>query len=310
MNYRHAYHAGNFGDVLKHVVLMLCLDHLKRKATPFRVIDTHAGAGRYRLDHSDAAPTDEWRSGIGRLFGPDAEPLPAKAATQLASYLAAIRAENPDGVLNVYPGSPSLVQSALRSNDALVANELHPEDCAILKAVLAKDKLCKVSSLDGYTALKALLPPKERRGLILVDPPFEQPGELVRMTESLSEAVKRFATGIYLLWYPIKDQKPVARFHRGLLDVTTAAALPPPLKVEILLRPLRNPLQLNGSGLAIVNPPFNLEKDLGLLLPLLAQRLGDSDKGSFRLGEVTSNDRSEPSFDNPSAPQPRSRPQR
>ena len=287
MNYRHAYHAGNFGDVLKHVVLMLCLDHLKRKETPFRVIDTHAGAGRYRLNHSAAAKTDEWRSGIGRLMGPDASSLPPKVEQRLMSYLAAVRAENPDGVMNVYPGSPALVQTAIRPGDAFVANELHPEDAAILKAVLALDKLCKMSNLDGYAALKALLPPKERRGLVLVDPPFEQPGELIRMTESLGDAIKRFATGIYLLWYPIKDDKPINRFYRGILEVTTAAGLPPPLRVELLLRPLRNPLLLNGAGLAIINPPYQLEAELDELLPKLASLLGDDGKGSHRLSIAT-----------------------
>ena len=283
MNYRHAYHAGNFGDVLKHVVLMLCLQHLKRKETPFRVIDTHAGPGRYSLDRTEAAKTEEWRGGIGRLFGPDAEPLPEQLATLLAPYFALLRAENPDGGLTVYPGSPVLAQAALRPSDALVANELHPEDVAILKAVLAKDKLCKVSNLDGYAALKALLPPRERRGVVLIDPPFEQPGELVRMTEALSEAVKRFATGIYILWYPIKDEKPITRFYRGLLDVTSAGGLPPPLKVEVLLRPLRNPLLLNGAGIAIINPPYQLEQELEILLPMLADRFGADGKGSFRL---------------------------
>ncbi len=284
MNYRHVYHAGNFGDVLKHVVLMLCLDHLKRKDTPFRVIDTHAGPGRYRLDHSEAAKTEEWRGGIGRLYGTDADALPPKLAALMASYLDAVTAENPDGTLGVYPGSPVLAQSALRPTDALIANELHPDDVLVLRTVLAKDKLCKVSNLDGYAALKAQLPPKERRGVVLVDPPFEQPGELVRMTESLGEAVKRFATGIYLLWYPIKDEKPVLRFYRGLLDVTTAAGLPPPLKVELLLRPLRNPLLLNGAGLAVINPPYQLEQDLSAVLPMLAERLGDDGKGKYNLG--------------------------
>ena len=141
MNYRHAYHAGNFGDVLKHIVLMLCIAHLKRKDSGFRVIDTHAGAGRYRLDHTEAAKTDEWRSGIGRIFGPEADPLSLHLATLLAPYFAAIQAENPDGRLSIYPGSPALAQSALRPSDALVANELHPDDGAILKMVLAKDKL-------------------------------------------------------------------------------------------------------------------------------------------------------------------------
>ena len=287
MNYRHAYHAGNFADVLKHVVLMLCMEHLKRKDAAFRVIDTHAGAGRYRLDHDEAEKTGEWRDGIGRLLGPDAEPLPATVAGLIEPYLAAVRAENPDGGLIYYPGSPALVQSALRAGDALVANELHPDDASLLQAVLAKDKLCKVSTLDGFAALKALLPPKERRGLVLIDPPYEEPGELVRMTHALAEALKRFATGTYVLWYPIKDEKIVARFHRGVLEVAGAAGIPSPLKVELLLRPARNPTLLNGCGLVIVNAPYTLEAKLAAILPALAERLGEQGKGLFRLSLLT-----------------------
>ena len=287
MNYRHAYHAGNFADVLKHVTLMLCLEHLKRKETPFRVIDSHAGAGRYRLDQSQAEATGEWRAGVGRLFGPEAEPLPAQLVPLLKSYFAALKAENPDGALKVYPGSPVLTQSALRAGDALIANELHPDDGASLKAALSRDKLCKVSERDGYAALKALLPPKERRGLILIDPPFEEPGELVRMTEALAESLKRFATGMYVLWYPIKDEKPVARFHRGVLEVVQAAGIEAPLKAELLLRPARDPDLLNGCGLVVVNAPFTLHGELLALLPVLAKRLGADGKGAFRLGALT-----------------------
>ena len=287
MNYRHAYHAGNFADVLKHVVLMLCLEHLKRKETAFRVIDTHAGAGRYRLDQSAAEATGEWRAGIGQLFGPDAEPLPQQLVPLLKPYFAALSAENPDGTLKVYPGSPVLTQSALRPGDALIANELHPDDAAALRDALSRDKLCKVSERDGYAALKALLPPKERRGLILIDPPFEEPGELLRMTEALAEGLKRFATGTYVLWYPIKDEKPVARFHRGVLEVADAAGIKAPLKVELLLRPARNPDLLNGAGLVVVNAPFTLHGELLALLPVLAKRLAADGKGSFRLGDVT-----------------------
>ena len=284
MNYRHAYHAGNFADVLKHIVLTLCLVHLKRKVAPFRIIDTHAGAGRYRLDQSEAETTGEWRSGVAKIFGADAEALSPQQAGLMAPYRDALAADNPDGALKVYPGSPALVQAALRATDALVANELHPEMAQALRKSLGKDKLCKVSTMDGYAALKALLPPKERRGLVLIDPPFEEPGELVRMTDALGEALKRFATGTYLLWYPIKDEKPVERFHRGVLEVTAMYGVAAPLKVELLLRPARNPLLLNGCGLVVVNAPFTLETDLRVLLPMLNQRLGETGTGLFRLG--------------------------
>ena len=286
MNYRHAYHAGNFADVVKHVVLMRCLVHLRRKEAPFRVIDTHAGSGLTRLDHRHAATTGEWRRGIARVFGAEAEPWPAAAADLLAPYLAAVRAENPDGVLVAYPGSPLLACGQLRNGDALIANERHPDDVAALRALLGKDKACTVSADDGYRTLKASLPPRERRGLILIDPPFEEPGELIRMTDALAEGLARFATGTYLLWYPIKDEKPVARFHRAIRELALAARVEPPLRIEMLLRPPRNPLILNGCGLIVVNPPYTLAGELEVLLPHLANRLGEPGKGSFRCEPV------------------------
>jgi 23S rRNA (adenine2030-N6)-methyltransferase len=270
---------------------MLCLAHLKRKETPFRVIDTHAGAGRYRLDQTEATRTGEWHDGIARIFGPDAEPLPAQVRPLLAAYFAAVAAENADGRLQTYPGSPVLTQHALRAIDTLIANEMHPEEAELLRRSLGNDKGCKVLERDGYASLKALLPPVERRGLVLIDPPFEEPGELVRMTDALAEGLKRFATGIYLLWYPIKDEKPIARFHRGVSEVAEAAGIEPPMKVELLLRPPRNPDLLNGTGVVVVNAPFTLHGDLLALLPVLAKRLADNDKGSFRLGSVVAKPR-------------------
>jgi 23S rRNA (adenine2030-N6)-methyltransferase len=286
MNYRHAYHAGNFADVLKHIVLMRCLVHLGRKPAPFRVIDTHAGAGRYRLHQGEAAKTGEWREGIGRLIGPDATPFSTPAEALLAPYFDAIRAENPDGTVSVYPGSPALIRTLLRASDALVANELHPEDVVTLKAVFARDKACQVLQQDGYSALKALLPPKERRGLVLIDPPFEEPGELIRMTDALKEGLARFATGMYLLWYPIKDEKPVARFHKAIGEVALSAKIETPLKIEMMLREARNPLILNGCGLVVVNPPHTLVDDLQTVLPEAVKQLGDMGKSFFRVGPV------------------------
>jgi 23S rRNA (adenine2030-N6)-methyltransferase len=287
MNYRHAYHAGNFADVLKHIVLMRCLEHLRRKEAPFRVIDTHAGSGLTRLDQRESATTGEWQGGIARLLGPEARPLPPAVAAVLATYLDAVRSENPAGTLTTYPGSPLLARGMLRASDKLIVNELHPEDAAALRGLLGRDKACKVLTEDGYQLIKAALPPLERRGLVLIDPPFEQPGELIRMTDALGEALARFATGTYLLWYPIKDEKPVARFHRGILEATAAARIEPPLKIELLLRPARNPLVLNGCGLVVVNPPYTLEADMTLALPELVNRLGDQGKGMFRLGPLT-----------------------
>ena len=274
MNYRHAYHAGNFADVLKHAVLSLVLTYMTRKAAPFRVIDTHAGIGMYDLASEAAEKTGEWKGGIGRLWGgPEAgaAPLPDAAAALLAPYLDAVRACNPDGELRRYPGSPCLALALMRVEDRLVANELHPEDAAWLGEALAGDRRAKVLGLDGWLALKAQLPPKERRGVILVDPPFEQPGELERIAQGLQSALRRFAGGVYLLWYPIKDPRLIARFQEAIGKIAPKESL----AIDLLLREPSDIDRLNGSGLVVINPPYTLEADLALLLPVLAARLGD-----------------------------------
>lgn len=282
MNYRHAYHAGNFADVLKHVVLSLALVHLAKKEAPFRVIDTHAGIGLYDLEGEEAAKTGEWRGGIGRLIGPEAEPLPSAAAALLAPYLRAVESFNPESGLRRYPGSPCLALSLMRAADRLVANELHPADAATLRRTLASDRRAKVLELDGWLALKAQLPPKERRGLILVDPPFEEAGELDRIVTGLANARRRFDGGVYLLWYPIKDTRPVARFHQAMAAVARADSL----VVELMIRSPVDSDRLNGCGLVVMNPPYTLEADLGVLLPILSARLADGSGGSGRVARI------------------------
>lgn len=269
MNYRHAYHAGNFADVLKHAVFALVIEHLKRKDTPFRVIDTHAGVGRYLLTSAEAEKTGEWRQGIGRLVGSAAPLLPAVVERRLKPYLDAVRSENAGMDLRVYPGSPVLALRLMRPGDVLVANELHPEDCAHLQAAVGRDKRAKVTSLDGWVALKSLLPPKERRGVVLIDPAFEQTDEFDRMAEGLANGLKRFATGIFLAWYPIKDIKRIDRFHAQL----DAVGLRKRLRVELLIRRPDDPDLLNGCGLAVANPPYTLHEELAAVLPELARRL-------------------------------------
>ena len=281
MNYRHGYHAGNFADVLKHAVLALAIEHLKRKQAPFRVIDTHAGAGRYGLASIEAAKTGEWRDGIGRLLGPEAKPLTGEVARCLRPYLDAVRAENAGPALATYPGSPCLALRLLRTQDRLVANELHEEERKHLEAAIGRDARAKVMALDGWLALKSLLPPKERRGVVLIDPPFEEERELERLTRGLADALERFATGIYIAWYPIKDVKPVARFH----EAVAAMALPkPPLCAELLVRRPSEPDRLNGCGLLIVNGPYTLEDDLAAVLPELSRRLAREAGATHRVG--------------------------
>jgi 23S rRNA (adenine2030-N6)-methyltransferase len=282
MNYRHAYHAGNFADLLKHVVLSLAVVHLAKKPTPFRVIDTHAGIGMYDLEGEEAGKTGEWRGGIGRLLDPDAMPLPAEAARVLAPYLDAVALVNPQGGTRYYPGSPCLALALMRADDRLVANELHPEDAVKLRRRLARDRRAKVLALDGWLALKAQLPPKERRGLVLIDPPFEEPGELERIMTGLAHARRRFEGGVYLLWYPIKDPRPVARFHKAIASIAPLGTL----VVELLIRSPVDSDRLNGCGLIVMNPPYTLEADLAVLLPVLVERLSEEGGATGRVTPI------------------------
>ena len=279
MNYRHAYHAGNFADVVKHAVLTLVIEHLKLKPTPFRVIDTHAGIGIYDLTGVAAEKTGEWREGIGRILGAD---LSESAAKALAPYLAVVRRLNAPGALTRYPGSPMLARRLIRACDRLVANELHPEDHAELAKLFVRDRETKVLALDGWVALKSLLPPKERRGVVLIDPAFEERGELDRLVGGLKEAVRRFATGVFLLWYPIKDAQPVSAFRRKIADL----GLPKVLAVELMIRAPDDAARLNGAGLIIVNAPYTLAAQLDSLLTELAGILAQGEGATFRIEDL------------------------
>lgn len=267
MNYRHAYHAGNFADVVKHATLALLIEHLKAKDAPFCVLDTHAGVGRYDLSSVEAQKTGEFRDGVLRLLARDPATLPA----ELEPYLAVVRALNQGRPgLRWYPGSPRLALDLLRPQDRLVLLELHPEDARTLAALFAGDARVDVHNTDGYIGLKAFLPPKPRRGLVLVDPPFERKDEFTRLARGLRQAHRRWATGQYLLWYPIKDRPPVRAFH----DELKAAGIARILIAEFLLRPATDPERLNGCGLVLVNPPWRMDATLAALLPKLAPVLG------------------------------------
>jgi 23S rRNA (adenine2030-N6)-methyltransferase len=198
VNYRHAFHAGNHADVLKHAVLLYCLDVLKRKPAPFAVIDTHAGAGLYDLAGDAAQRSPEWRDGVGRIWDW------ANAPPMIQRYLGSVRSFNQDGALRAYPGSPALAAVNLRPDDVLTACELHPEDCAALRRALPRVGNVQVHQRDGWEALGALLPPPQRRGLVLIDPPYEAPDELARAARALGGALRRFGHGTYLWWRPLK----------------------------------------------------------------------------------------------------------
>jgi 23S rRNA (adenine2030-N6)-methyltransferase len=267
MNYRHAYHAGNFADVVKHATLALLIERLKAKDAPFCVIDTHAGVGRYDLSSAEAQKTGEFRDGVLRLIESDPKALPA----ELAPYLSVVRALNRGSTgLRWYPGSPRLALDLLRPHDRLVLLELHPEDARKLGSLFAGDARVSVHNADGYTGLKAFLPPKPRRGLVLVDPPFEHKDEFTRLARGVRHAHRRWATGQFLLWYPIKARPAVAAFHEEL----TASGIVRILIAELLLRPATDPERLNGCGLVLVNPPWRMDATLLALLPKLAELFG------------------------------------
>ncbi len=275
LNYRHIYHAGNFADVVKHVVLARCIDYLKRKPGAFRVIDTHAGIGVYDLSSDEAQKTGEWKDGIGRLIAAE---LRGDAAELIAPYLDAVRAANPAGGLTVYPGSPAITRHLLRVQDRLTAIELHPADAARLKHRFAGDFQTRVIELDGWLALGAHLPPKEKRGLVVVDPPFEREGEFDRLVEGLVKACKRWPGGTYLLWYPVKNRKSVAAFRDALREAGIAKIL----DLSLDIRAPSVPERLDGTGLVVVNPSYRLESEMKTVLPVLARLLGDGKEATWR----------------------------
>jgi 23S rRNA (adenine2030-N6)-methyltransferase len=279
MNYRHAYHAGNFADVVKHAILARVLTYLKLKPQPFRVIDTHAGAGRYDLSGVEAAKTGEWRDGIGRLINCD---IPDDAAALLAPYLDAVRAVNFEGALTFYPGSPVIARHLMRPGDQLVANELHSEDLAALKTEMRRTPDTKVLGLDAWLAVKSLLPPPERRGLILIDPPFEKADEFERLTEALANGLERFATGVYIVWYPVKNAASADRFVRDACRLGGRDILDVRLTI---CEPFAG-LGLTETGLLIVNPPFSLNGELERILPFLVERLGEGRGAGFHLNPI------------------------
>ena len=279
MNYQHAFHAGNFADVHKHIVLTRVLEYLRQKPAAFRVVDTHAGAGRYDLLGPQAARSGEWRDGIGRLF---AAPRSGAAAPDSAQALVApfrdiVAALNPGGTLRLYPGSPLIVKALLRRQDRLIACELEPSAAASLQAILHGDARVKALAIDGWMALFANIPPKERRCLIVIDPPYEEGVEFTRLFDTLAQAHRKWASGLYLLWYPIKAREAPDALARRLRRLS----VPKILRCELSIAPPRADGALAGSGLIIVNPPFPLERELRVILPVLRRLLAPM--GAYRL---------------------------
>jgi 23S rRNA (adenine2030-N6)-methyltransferase len=270
MNYQHAFHAGNFADVHKHVVLARILLYLRQKPAAFRVIDSHAGAGRYDLFGPEPTRSGEWHDGIARLWEARAPGEGGAAGWPLLKpYLEAVASCNPDGRLRTYPGSPALVQHFMRQQDRLIACEIEPRCCASLAAALRGDRRAKALAIDGWTALCAYVPPKERRGLVLVDPPYEDTADFLRLSATLAAAYRKWRTGTYALWYPIKgrDGPDVLARHLRRLNIANI------LRSELFPGSPREKCGLIGSGLIVVNPPFMLERELRIVLPALVSLL-------------------------------------
>ena len=284
MNYRHAFHAGGFADVVKHSVLALLIERLKQKDTPFRVIDTHAGVGVYDLTSSAAVRSGEWRDGIGRLWGRlRRRDLPPALAALLSPWLEAVKAANaPGDTLRRYPGSPWIARHLLRRQDRLTAVELHPEDAKALAALFAGDVQVRTIALDGWLALGAFVPPKERRGLVLIDPPYEEPDEFTRLLDAFANAHRRWPTGIYALWYPVKDLAAVDRLRADL----ARSGMRRLLRAELTVRERGAEGTFNGTGLVICNPPWQFAEALTALLAGLVPVLAQGDGAGHIIDEI------------------------
>ena len=272
--YRHAFHAGNHADVLKHTALTLVLRYMNQKPKPYRLVDTHAGAGGYSLEGRYAQKKGEFEQGIGRLWERDDLP-PA-----VADYVQLVRQFNPQGALEQYPGSPAFAQMLLRAQDQLRLFELHPTDHRILESYLGAVKGAEVKNADGFEGLKGQLPPSTRRGVVLMDPSYEGHGDYARVIASLREALHRFAEGVYILWYPQVQKVEAAELPRRLEALAPKGWLHARLTVQ---EPDSQGFGLAGSGVFVINPPYTLHDELLAVLPYLVDVLGQYDGANYLL---------------------------
>ncbi len=271
--YRHAFHAGNHADVLKHIALISALELMQKKEGPVWVVDTHAGAGLYTLNTPLVRDKAEWPSGIGKLWPLKEMPI------GVARYLDLVRGFNKGGKLSHYPGSPLIIQTLLRADDKLRAFEMHPSDIGPLQLALkGAPRQVKAERKDGFAQLKALLPPPSRRGLILIDPPYELREDYRHVVAAMRESLGRFATGVYMIWYPRIARFQVDRLVRQIEGLKPSALLHAALTVR---GPLKDGLGLQGSGVLVINPPYGLKESLQEALPFLAKVLGQDSRAGF-----------------------------
>lgn len=276
LSYRHSFHAGNFADVLKHLVLVRLLRYLTQKEKPLLYLDTHAGAGGYALASRHADKTQEFENGIGRLWGRDDLP------EVVADYVALVREFNGGERLHNYPGSPWFAQQLLRPHDRLVLHELHPADYEQLLANTRSDRRCRVLRDDGFQGTIALLPPPQKRGLVLIDPPYEMKEDYQRVIDTLAAAHKRFATGCYALWYPVVERYRIERLEKALV----ASGIRRVLLLELGNRPDHRGHGMSASGMIVINPPFTLAAEMTPALEYLATTLGEAGHGHWRCVEL------------------------
>lgn len=279
MNYSHSYHAGSFADVFKHIVLLALIKSFLRKENGFCYLDTHAGSGYYDLFAESAQKTKEHESGITKLFHKEHPPQLIKQYFSCIKRINNRLTQSIISNLRYYPGSPSYAHYFLRPQDRMILTELHPHEAQLLKRVFSEDIRVSVHVKDAYQSLKAFLPPKERRGLIFIDPPYERPHEFVDIVTALPIALKRFATGTYAIWYPIKDRATIDRFHRAVKGLVKQ----PVLVTELSIYEEVSPLHLNGSGMLIINPPWQLDRQIQDCLPWLWKNLNVSGQGQQRV---------------------------
>lgn len=276
LSYRHSFHAGNHADVLKHTVQSLIIEALKEKDKPFLYLDTHAGAGRYQLSGEHAERTGEYLDGIARLWQRDDLP------TELAPYLNTVAHINRSGTLRYYPGSPLIARHLLREQDALQLTELHPTDYPLLRAEFKNDPRVRVEREDGYQQLKAKLPPVSRRGLILIDPPYEIKNDYQVVVNCIADGYKRFATGVYALWYPVVLRQQIKR----LISNLESNGIRRILQMELAVRPDSDRRGMTASGMIVVNPPWKLEQQMTTLLPWLHRVLVPTGTGNTTLNWI------------------------